>query len=58
MRRAIKDHQTVVDQQPDPETNVTKASDSWLIPEDCEMVQRIRPINKLRLKDIFSLWRK
>ena len=57
MLRPIKDHQSVVDQQSYPETNVTKASDSWLIPEDCEMVQRIRPINKLRLKDIFSLWR-
>ena len=57
-RRPSKDHQTVVKKKPDPETNVTKASDSWLIPEDCEIVQRIIPIKKSRPQEIFSLWRK
>ena len=49
-----KDHHTVVDQQPDSATNVTKSSDIWLIPGDDDMVQHIRPINKSGQKDIFS----
>ena len=45
-RRSSKDHQTVVEKQPDPETNVTKSSDIFLIPRDDDMVQHISPINK------------
>ena len=58
MRSPSKDHQTVVDQKPDPATNLTKASGIWMIPGDDEMVQNIRPINKSGPRDIFSLWKK
>ena len=56
--RPIKDHQTVIDKQPDPSPNVTKASENFLIPRDDEMVQHISPINKLVPHDIFALYRK
>ena len=36
--RLNKDHQTVVKKQPDPEKNVNKSSDIWLIPGGDEMV--------------------
>ena len=36
----------MVEQQTDPETNVTKASDICIIPGDGDMVKHIRPINK------------
>ena len=51
--RPIKDHQEVIEQQPDSSPNVTKSRDVLLIPGDDEMVQHIRPINKLGPKDIF-----
>ena len=54
-RRPIKYHQTVVEQQPDPATTVTKASDIWLIPGDDDMVQHIRPIKKSGPLDILLL---
>ena len=56
--RPIKDHQTVIDKQPDPSPNVTKASEKFLIPRDDEMVQHISPIHKLVPHDIFALYRK
>ena len=57
MRRAIKDHQTVVDQQPDPETNVTKASENFLIPGDYDMVQHVRILKKSVPQEIVAPWR-
>ena len=57
-RRPIKYHQTVVEQQPDPATTVTKESDIWLIPGDDDMVQHIRPLNKSVREEIVTLWRK
>ena len=53
MLRPSKDHQSVVDQQPYPEKNVTKASDIWLITGDDDMVKCIRLINKSGTQDIF-----
>ena len=44
--RPSKDHHIVANQQPDPATNVTKASDIWMIPGDDEMFQHIIPLNK------------
>ena len=56
--RPNKDHQTAVEKQPDPATNVTKASDIWIIPGYYEMVQHIRPLNQSVPQDIVALWRK
>ena len=53
IQRPIKYHQTVVEQQPDPATTVTKASDIWLITGDDDMVKCIRLINKSGTQDIF-----
>ena len=36
--RPSKDHQTVIEQQPDPSPNIKKASDIFLRPRDDEMV--------------------
>ena len=52
--RPIKDHKTVLEQQPDPSPNATKVNEIFMISGDNEMVQHIIPINKLELKDIFS----
>ena len=46
MLRTSKDNQKVIKQQPDPSTNVTKASEIFLTLGDDEMVQHISPINK------------
>ena len=46
MRRPSKYHQTVVKHQPDPTTNVTKASEILMVPGDDEMVLHIIPIKK------------
>ena len=54
-QRPSKDHQTVVKQQPDPETNLTKTNDIFLISGNDYMVKHIRPINKLGLQDILAL---
>ena len=51
-RRPSKYQQILVEQQPDPETNLNKASDIWLIPGYDDMVQHIRPINKKVSQDI------
>ena len=48
-----KDYQPVVKQQPDPATNVAKASYVWLINRDKDMVQHIRPINISVSQEIF-----
>ena len=42
----IRDHHTVIEQQPDQSPNVTKASKILLSPGDDDMVQHISPINK------------
>ena len=52
----IKDHQTVVNQQPDLATNVTKASDICLITGDDEIIQHIIPLNKSGPQEIVTLW--
>ena len=57
-QRPSKDHQTVFKQKPDSATNVTKASDIWMIPGDDDMIQHIRPLNKSGPQDIVDLWRK
>ena len=49
----IKDNHTVINQQPGPSPNLTKASDIFLIPGDEEMVQHIIPINKSGPQEIF-----
>ena len=36
--RPSKDHQTVIEQQPDPSPNIKKASDIFLRPRDDDMV--------------------
>ena len=46
MLRPSKDHQIVIEQQPDPSPNATKASENFLTPGDDDMVQHISPINK------------
>ena len=56
--RPIKDQHIVIEQQPDPSPNVTKASDIFLTPGDEDMVQHISPINKSGPQEIFSPWRK
>ena len=52
--RSCKDHLTVIEQQPDPPRNVTKASDIFPIHGDYEMGQQIIPTNK-SLPQFFSL---
>ena len=47
MLRPSKDHQTVIEQQPDPSLNVTKERDLLIIPGDDDMLQHISTINKL-----------
>ena len=54
-RRPRKYQQILVEKQPDPETNLNKASGIWLIPGYDKMVQYIRPINESRLQYIFAL---
>ena len=44
--RPSKDHQTVIEQQPDSPPNVTNASDIFLSPGDDDTVHHISPINK------------
>ena len=50
--RPRKYQQILVEKQPDPETNLNKASDIWLIPGYDDMVQHIIPINKKVPQDI------
>ena len=50
-----KDHQIVIDQQPNTSPNVMKASDIFLLPGDDDMVQQISPKNKSGPQEIFSL---
>ena len=56
--RPIKDHQTAIEQQSDPLSNVTKASDIFLTHGDYDIVQHIIPINKSVLQEIFAIYRK
>ena len=53
-----KDHHLVIEQQPAPSPNATKASDIFLIHVDDEMFQHINHINKSGPQDIVALWRK
>ena len=54
--RLSKDNWIVIEQQPDPSTNLTKSSENVLNPGNDEMVHHTRPINKSRLKQIFTLY--
>ena len=56
--RQSKDHQIVIEKKPDPSPNVSKESDTLMIPGNYETVQHNIPINKSGPQDIFSLWRK
>ena len=53
--RPRKYHHTVIEQQPYPSPNVTKTSDSFLVPGDYEMVKNISLINKSGPKEILAL---
>ena len=50
-----KDHHLVIEQQPAPSPNATKASDIFLIHVDDEMFQHINHINKSGPQDIVAL---
>ena len=53
--RPSKDHQTVIDQQPDPSPNEAKENEKFLIPGNDEMVQHITPISKSGAQELFAL---
>ena len=53
--RPSKDNRVVIEQQPYPSTNLTKASDIFLTPVNDDMVQHTSPINKSILQDVFTL---
>ena len=53
--RPSKDHQTVIDQQPDPSPNEVKENENFLIPGNDEMVQHITPISKSGAQELFAL---
>ena len=53
--RLSKDNRIVIEQQPYPSTNLTKASDIFLTPVNDDMVQHTSPINKSILQEIFTL---
>ena len=48
----------MVEQQPDPAKNATKASDICLIPGDDDIVQHMRPLSKPGPQEIVAIWRK
>ena len=56
-RKPSKYQHILSEQQPDPETNLNKASGIWLIPGYDKRVQHIRPINKQLPQDIFSSYK-
>ena len=55
MLKPSKDHQKVIEKQPDPSPNTTEVNDIFLTPGNDKMVQQITPINKSGPQENFAL---
>ena len=53
--RPSKDHQTFIEQQPDPSPNEKKDNNIFLIPGNYQRVQHITPINKSGIHEMFLM---